>query len=270
MKHKDIEKPEEQKQKEQQPVPADEESRESSRKVEALLAKKGELLQDVLLKKEDTQLMEDLLNKKDKLAEDAELLLKMLLKKNELLGKLQRVTADYLNFQKRVPRQIADAIEYEKKNVIKTLLPVLDNLDHTIQNTSTACGEPVESTQNADALVKGIKIIYDQMVYTLKLHNVEQLKAVGEKFDPSLHEAITQKADPQHPADTVLEELQKGYKLNGQVIRPSRVVVNKLPPEPKSAFAEAATADKQENQTSASPVEPKQAAGENQKTETEE
>jgi molecular chaperone GrpE len=261
MKHKNIGKPEEQAQKEQQPVPADEESRESSRKVEALLAKKDELLQDVLLKKEDTQLMEDLLNKKDKLAEDAELLLKMLLKKNELLGKLQRVTADYLNFQKRVPRQIADAIEYEKKNVIKTLLPVLDNLEHTLQNSA--------ATQGAEVLVKGIKIIYDQMVYTLKLHNVEQIKAVGEKFDPSLHEAITQKADPQHPADTVLEELQKGYKLNGQVIRPSRVVVNKLPPEPepKQACGELVEPN---DQTSASPVEPKQAAGENQKTDTEE
>jgi molecular chaperone GrpE len=241
MKHKNVEKPDEQVQKEQQPETVNEESKESSRQVEALLAKKDELLQDVLLKKEDIQLMSDLLSKKDKLAEGIELLLKALLKKNELLGKLQRVTADYLNFQKRVPRQIADAIEYEKKNVIKTLLPILDNLDHTIQNTSTACGELVESTQNADALVKGIKIIYDQMIYTLKQHNVEQIKAVGEKFDPSLHEAITQKADPQHPADIVLEELQKGYRLNGQVIRPARVIVNKLPVEQKQEVQKQAT-----------------------------
>jgi len=248
MKHKNTEKPDKQVQKEQ-PVPADEESKESHRQLEALLAQKDELLQDVLLKKEDIQLMSDLLSKKDKLAEDIELLLKALLKKNELLGKLQRVTADYLNFQKRVPRQIADAIEYEKKSVIKTLLPILDNLNHTIQNTSTACGEParpelvegVEPAQNADALVKGIKIIYDQMIYTLKQHNVEPIKAVGEKFDPSLHEAITQKADPQHPADTVLEELQKGYKINGQVIRPSRVVVNKLPVEQKQEVQKQAT-----------------------------
>jgi len=253
MKHKDAEKPDEQVQKEQQPAPADEESKESSRQVEVLLAKKDELLQDLLLKKEDIQLMSNLLSKKDKLAENIELLLKALLKKNELLGKLQRVTADYLNFQKRVPRQIADAIEYEKKSVIKTLLPILDNLEHTIQNTSTACGEParpelvegVEPTQNAEALVKGIKIIYDQMVYALKLHNVERIKAVGEKFDPSLHEAITQKADPQHPADIVLEELQKGYRLNGQVIRPSRVIVNKLP----SQQAEPGCIEKEENET---------------------
>jgi molecular chaperone GrpE len=233
MKHKDAEKPDEQVQKEQQPAPADEESKESSLQVEVLLAQKDELLQDVLLKKEDIQLMSDLLSKKDKLAEDIELLLKTLLKKNELLGKLQRVTADYLNFQKRVPRQIADAIEYEKKSVIKTLLPALDNLEHTIQNSATA--------QNTDVLAKGIKIIHDQMINMLKLHNVEQIKAVGEKFDPSQHEAITQKADPQQPADIILEELQKGYKLNGQVIRPSRVVVNKLPVEQKQEVQKQAT-----------------------------
>ena len=232
MKHKDIEKPDEQEQKEQ-PVPADEESKESHRQLETLLAQKDELLQDVLLKKEDIQLMSDLLSKKDKLAEDIELLLKALLKKNELLGKLQRVTADYLNFQKRVPRQIADAIEYEKKSVIKTLLPALDNLEHTLQNSAT--------TQGTEALAKGIKIIHDQMVNMLRLHNVEQIKAVGEKFDPSLHEAITQKADPQHLADIVLEELQKGYKLNGQVIRPARVIVNKLPVEQKQEVQKQAT-----------------------------
>jgi molecular chaperone GrpE len=245
MKHKNIEKPDEQKQKEQQSEPAGKESEELSRQLEELLTKKHELLKDVLLKQEEISLIDalqkqedklltDTLSKReDKLTESFRLLMYTLLKKNELLGKLQRVTADYLNFQKRAPRQIADAIEYEKKNVIKTLLPVLDNLEHTIQNSATA--------QNAEVLVEGIKIIYDQTVYTLKLHNVEQIKAVGEKFDPSLHEAITQKADPQQEADIVLEELQKGYRLNGQVIRPSRVIVNKLPVEQKQEVQKQAT-----------------------------
>ena len=139
--------------------------------------------------------------------------------KDELFGKLQRVGADYANFQKRVPKQIADAICYEKEKIIKTLLPALDNFEHTLQNARSA--------EKVDVLVKGIEIIYDQMLDILKSHEVEQIKAAGEKFDPALHQAMMQKADPDEQDNIVLEEFQKGYKLNGRVIRPSKVVVNK-------------------------------------------
>ena len=141
--------------------------------------------------------------------------------KDELFGKLQRVSADYANFQKRAPRQIADTIGYEKERLVKTLLPVLDNFEHTLQNARSA--------ENVDALVKGVRIIYDQLLDILKSHNVEQVEALGEKFDPAVHEAMTQQANPQKEDGVVLEEFQKGYRLNGRVIRPSRVVVNKLP-----------------------------------------
>jgi molecular chaperone GrpE len=140
--------------------------------------------------------------------------------KDELFGKLQRVSADYANFQKRVPRQIADTIGYEKERIIKALLPVLDNFEHTLQNARSA---------EKDGLVKGIRIIYDQLLDVLKSHNVEQVDALGEKFDPVVHEAMTQQTNLQKEEGVVLEEFQKGYRLNGRVIRPSRVVVNKLP-----------------------------------------
>jgi len=141
--------------------------------------------------------------------------------KDEIFGKLQRVSADYTNFQKRVPRQIADTIAYEKERIIRTLLPALDSFEHTLQNAHTA--------ENVDALVKGIRIIYDQFLDILKLHNVEQIGTLGERFDPAVHEAMTHQADPEKEEGIVLEEFQKGYKLNGRVIRPSRVMVNKLP-----------------------------------------
>ncbi len=140
--------------------------------------------------------------------------------KDELFGKLQRVSADYANFQKRVPKQIADTICYEKEKIIKTLLPALDNFEHTLQNT--------DSAENVDVFVIGIEIIYDEMLDNLKSHGVEQIKAPGEKFDPALHEAMMQKTEPEKDDNIVLEEFQKGYKLNGRVIRPSKVVVNKL------------------------------------------
>ncbi|UCC23569.1 MAG: nucleotide exchange factor GrpE [Planctomycetota bacterium] len=143
--------------------------------------------------------------------------------KDEVFEKLQRLSADYANFQKRVPKQIADTIAYEKERIIKSLLPALDNFEHTLQNASSA--------ENVDAVVKGVQIIYDQMLDILKTHGVEVIKALGEKFDPATHEAIMQKTDPAGQDSAVLEEFQKGYKLNGRVIRPTKVIVNKLPSE---------------------------------------
>ncbi len=139
--------------------------------------------------------------------------------KDELFAKLQRVGADYANFQKRVPKQIADTVAYEKEKIIKTLLPALDNFEHTLQNANSA--------ESLDVLLKGIQIIYDQMLDILKSHGVEQIKAVGEKFEPALHEAMMQRYEAEEEENIVLEEFQKGYKLNGRVIRPSKVVVNK-------------------------------------------
>ena len=140
--------------------------------------------------------------------------------KDELFEKLQRVSADYANFQKRTPKQIADSVGYEKEKIIKTLLPALDNFEHTLQNASSA--------ENTQLFVKGVQIIYDQMLDILKSHQVEQIKSAGEKFDPSLHQAMMQKSEPEKEDGIVLEEFQKGYKLNDRVIRPGKVVVNNL------------------------------------------
>jgi len=148
----------------------------------------------------------------------------------QLLGiaidQYQRVSADYANFQKRVPKQITDTICYEKERIIKTLLPALDNFESALGGLRDA-----HSTENADVLIKGVRIIYDQMLDILKSHGVEQIKALGEKFDPALHEAMTQKVEPEQEENIVLEEFQKGYKLNGRVIRPTKVIVSTLPSE---------------------------------------
>lgn len=150
--------------------------------------------------------------------------------KDELFGKLQRLSADYANFQKRVPKQISDTVTCEKEAMIKTMLPVLDNFESVMAGLQNA-----PSGQNADAIVKGVRIIYEHMLDILKLYGVEQIKSLGEKFDPANHEAMMRKAEPDKEDDVVLEELQIGYKLNGRVIRPSRVVVNKLGPEQSPA-----------------------------------
>ena len=173
--------------------------------------------------------------------------------KDELFAKLQRVSADYANFQKRVPKQISDTVGYEKERIIKTLLPALDNFEHTLQNAHSA--------ENFDVLVKGIRIIYDQLLDILKSHNVEQIEALGEIFDPAMHQAMTQQSDPDKEENTVLEEFQKGYRLNDRVIRPSRVIVNKLPEEKPG--------DEREGQPPGQPEDEYDAADGDESTDTE-
>jgi molecular chaperone GrpE len=141
--------------------------------------------------------------------------------KDELFGKLQRVSADYINYQKRVSKQTADTVAYEKEKIIKTLLPALDNFEHTLQNAASA--------ESADVLLKGIRIIYDQILAILKSHGVERIDALGARFDPAMHEAVSHRTEPEKEENIVLEEFQKGYKLNDRVLRPSRVIINKLP-----------------------------------------
>ena len=140
--------------------------------------------------------------------------------KDEVFAQLQRVSADYANFQKRVPKQISDTLSYEKERIIKSLLPALDNLEHTLQNS--------ETSKDIEVLTKGIKIIYDQMLDILKSHGIEQMKTLGQSFNPAMHEAMMRKSESDKEDNIILEEFQKGYKLNERVIRPSKVVVNKL------------------------------------------
>jgi len=138
--------------------------------------------------------------------------------KLELFEKLQRVSADYVNFQKRVPKQISDSLSYEKERILKSMLPLLDNFEHTINS---------DHSSDINAVIKGVQIIYDQMLDTFKGHGVEQIVAREQAFDPSRHEAMMQRNEEDKENNLILEEFQKGYVLNGRVIRPSKVIVNK-------------------------------------------
>jgi len=153
--------------------------------------------------------------------------------KDETFARLQRVYADFANFQKRVPKQISDAVAYERERLFKSLLPLVDNLERTLKAEG--------STQNVEALIKGVGIIRDQMLGVLKTHGVEPIQAVGEKFDPERHEAMLRKSEADKPDDIVLEEYQKGFKLDDRILRPSRVAVNKIQPDSKKAASSEGT-----------------------------
>ncbi len=172
----------------------------------------------------------------EKLQQDFDSLRK---EKDELVDRLQRVYADYANFQKRVPKNIAETVAYEKERFIRSFLPILDDFDRTLREA--------QSAQNVEAVIRGVEIIRDQMLTILKSHGVHPIDTLGEKFDPARHEAMLRRSEPDKEDDSVLEEFQKGYTLNGKVLRPSRVAINKIqapaeaqPPQPPSETEEQA------------------------------
>lgn len=144
--------------------------------------------------------------------------------KQDLFEKLQRIGADYANYQKRTPKQIADSVAYEKRAIIRSLLPSLDNLANALASSETASGNEAEN-----GVIKGVKLVFEHMLDAIKAHGVEQIKAQGEEFDPMIHEAVQMRCEKDKPDNIVLEEFQAGYTLGGQVIRPSKVIVNKIP-----------------------------------------
>lgn len=158
-------------------------------------------------------------HKQEKLHKLQEQIDKLQAEKDELFARLQRVSADYMNYQKRSAKQISESIAYEKEIVIKSLLPVLDNFEHTLAGMKT--GDDVEN------LRKGVKIIYEQMLSILKSYGVEQIDSVERKFDPSCHQAVMQETELGKEDGVILKELQRGYRLGEKVLRPGRVVVNK-------------------------------------------
>jgi molecular chaperone GrpE len=146
--------------------------------------------------------------------------------KDDIFAKLQRVAADYDNYQKRSTKQTTEAVAHETEKIIKALLPVMDDFERVLVNA--------QCSENADVVMKGIGIVYEHLKGVLRLEGVEQIDAAGEKFDPARHQALTQRAEQGKENGIVLEELQKGYKLNGRLIRASRVVINKTP-EPQTS-----------------------------------
>lgn len=156
----------------------------------------------------------------------------------ELLDKFQRLGADYANYQKRAPKQIADSVDYEKRQIIKSLLGSMDNFAHALNGAKTA--------QGPDALksvIDGIQLVYDHMFDSLKSLGVERIVSVGQMFEPGKHEAMMQRAEADKPDNIVLEEFQAGYTLGSYVLRPSRVAVNKLPDQPVSRQESEETTD---------------------------
>ena len=154
-------------------------------------------------------------------------------KKTKHFEQLQRVSADYTNYQKRAARQIADSVAYDKKAILRSLLPSLDNFEHAFAKISSAEGE-----QTLQKTIEGIHMIYNHMLDTLRSLGVEKVDALGKPFNPDLHEAMMKREEADKENNTVLEVYQPGYTLGGQVLRPAKVIVNRLDAERSKPFPE--------------------------------
>ena len=132
----------------------------------------------------------------------------------DYLALAQRIQADFENYRKRAAREAAAAGERAKSGLIRELLPIVDNLERALASAE-------EGEQH---LAQGVRLVHSELIAVLERNGIEQFDPAGDKFDPSEHEALSVRAEGD--AGVVVEVVEKGYRSNGTVLRPARVVVS--------------------------------------------
>ncbi|NLL05139.1 MAG: nucleotide exchange factor GrpE [Clostridiaceae bacterium] len=135
----------------------------------------------------------------------------------DYFDKLQRTAAEFDNFKKRTVKEKEALYSDATSEVVAAFLPVVDNLERAI--------EAANKDVNANSLKEGVELVYRQMKDVLQKLNVEVIEAVGNEFDPNLHNAVSHVDDEQYGNNIIIEEFQKGYMLKDKVIRYSMVKV---------------------------------------------
>ncbi|WP_028399255.1 nucleotide exchange factor GrpE [Ectobacillus panaciterrae] len=139
-------------------------------------------------------------------------------KLSETENRALRLQADFDNYRRRVQLDREAAEKYKAQSLVLDILPALDNFERAMK---------VEvNDEQAQSLLQGMEMIHRQLVEALVKEGVEAIEAVGQPFDPYLHQAVMQVEDSSYESNTVVEEFQKGYKLKDRVIRPAMVKVN--------------------------------------------
>jgi molecular chaperone GrpE len=147
---------------------------------------------------------EDPANEEERIVEEPE----------DYLALAQRIQADFENYRKRAAREAAAAGERARSGLVRELLPILDNLERALASAE-------EGEQH---LAEGVRLVHSELIAVLERNGVQQFDPAGDKFDPSEHEALSVRDDGD--PGVVLEVVEKGYRSNGAVLRPARVVVS--------------------------------------------
>ena len=136
--------------------------------------------------------------------------------RDEYLALAQRTQADFENFRKRAAREATAAGERAKTGVVSGLFPVVDNLERAL----ASAGEAEEH------LADGVRLVHSELLALLERNGVEQFDPAGERFDPAFHEALATRPAEDGDPGVVIDVVEKGYRANGSVLRPARVVVS--------------------------------------------
>jgi molecular chaperone GrpE len=135
----------------------------------------------------------------------------------ENYARLLRLAADMENLKKRQERERADLLQFANENLVKELLPVVDNLERALDH-----GRQLDAPK---ALLEGIEMVYQGFLKVLDRFGVTAHDSLGQQFDPAFHNAMMQEEAPHAPNGSVIKELQKGYLMNQRLLRPAMVVV---------------------------------------------
>jgi molecular chaperone GrpE len=154
--------------------------------------------------------------------------------RDEHLELAQRARADFENYRRRVKAEIAEAEQRGRANLARGVLPALDNLERALVAAGVDPAErpdpggepPSEEVSARDALAEGVALVYRELGSALERSGVVAFDPVGERFNPTEHEAIATGQAEGVESGTVLETLERGYRVDSQVIRPARVVVS--------------------------------------------
>ena len=138
---------------------------------------------------------------------------------DETKDKFLRGLADFDNYRKRVAREREQLVRCANEDLIKRMLEVVDNLERALAAAS--------ETEDFDGFRKGVQLIYEHLKEVLTKEGLCPIACLGEAFDPNFHEAVMAIEKEGEESEKVIEEIQKGYTLDGRVIRPSKVVVSK-------------------------------------------
>lgn len=136
----------------------------------------------------------------------------------DLEEKLVRNQADLINYKRRKEEETSRLLKYANEDIIKDLLPVMDNFERAIESAS--------SNDDTKSVLEGIKMIYNSMVNILNKIEVKEITSQDQEFDPTYHQAVLTGKDESKKSGIILEVLQKGYMYKDRVIRPSMVKVN--------------------------------------------
>lgn len=139
-------------------------------------------------------------------------------KADEHYDRLLRLQAEFDNYRKRTQKEKAEIIKYASEHLIEELLPVLDNFERAASSA--------QLNPDLKTFSQGVDLIFRQLQTALGKEGLKMIEAMGQPFDPNLHDAVLRVESDEHPENTVVEELQKGYYLKEKVLRPSMVKVS--------------------------------------------